>query len=130
MFALAKQGCRGRPPVNPIRNCEHSCLTIIVQFDILFFHKQVCQQSDCFRSAFFVGGDGEIARDGEAGAGLVRDRRRGRMKGASQGRKQGVLEARSRAHQNDYVFEWVKKGKAFRLDIIPPFYLVYQRLTP
>jgi len=36
---------------------------------------------------------------------LVRDRRRGRMKGARQGRKQGVLGARSRAHQNDYVFD-------------------------
>ena len=35
----------GFAPCTPIRNCEHSCLTIIVQFDILFFHKQVCQQS-------------------------------------------------------------------------------------
>ncbi|MBQ2240754.1 MAG: hypothetical protein II319_01290, partial [Clostridia bacterium] len=32
--------------------------------------------------AFFVGGDGEISRDGEAGAGSGRDRRRGRRKGA------------------------------------------------
>ena len=36
----------GFAPCTPIRNCEHSCLTIIVQFDILFFHKQVCQQSE------------------------------------------------------------------------------------
>ena len=36
----------GFAPCTPIRNCEHSCLTIIVQFDILFFHKQVCQQSN------------------------------------------------------------------------------------
>ena len=75
------------------------------------------------RCAFFVGGDGEIARDGEAGAGLVRDRRRGRMKGARLGRKQGVLEARSRAPQNDYVFDRVKKGEAFRLFIIQHFLL-------
>ena len=36
----------GFAPCTPIRNCEHSCLTIFVQFDILFFHKQVCQQSE------------------------------------------------------------------------------------
>ena len=36
----------GFAPRTPIRNCEHSCLTIIVQFDILFFHIQVCQQSE------------------------------------------------------------------------------------
>ena len=46
------------------------------------------------RCAFFAHGDGEIARDGEAGAGLGRDRRRGRRKGVPRGRKQGVLEAR------------------------------------
>ena len=36
----------GFAPCTPIREREHRCLTIIVQFDILFFHKQVCQQSD------------------------------------------------------------------------------------
>ena len=35
----------GFAPCTPIRDCEHRCLTIILQFDILFFHKQVCQQS-------------------------------------------------------------------------------------
>ena len=42
----------GFAPCTPIRNCEHSCLTIIVQFDILFFHKQVCQQSERIRLIF------------------------------------------------------------------------------
>ena len=36
----------GFAPCTPIRDCEHRCLTIIVQFDILFFHIQVCQQSE------------------------------------------------------------------------------------
>jgi len=35
----------GFAPCTPIRDCEHRCLTIIVQFDILFSHIQVCQQS-------------------------------------------------------------------------------------
>jgi len=63
------------------------------------------RKKHCESSAFFVGGDGEIARVGEAGAGLVRDRRRGRMKGARRGT------------------EWVKKGEAFRLFIIQHFLL-------
>ena len=36
----------GFAPCTPIREREHRCLTIIVQFDILFFHIQVCQQSE------------------------------------------------------------------------------------
>ena len=44
----------GFAPCTPIRNCEHSCLTIIVQFDILFFHKQVCQQSESARWRIFI----------------------------------------------------------------------------
>ena len=34
----------GFAPCTPIREREHRCLAIIVQFDILFFHIQVCQQ--------------------------------------------------------------------------------------
>ena len=46
----------GFAPCTPIRNCEHSCLTIIVQFDILFFHIQVCQQYEsAFRLIFSFG---------------------------------------------------------------------------
>jgi hypothetical protein len=38
----------GFAPCTPISDCEHRCLTIIVQFDILFFHIQVCQQAGSF----------------------------------------------------------------------------------
>jgi len=38
----------GFAPCTPIREREHRCLTIIVQFGILFFHIQVCQQSEPF----------------------------------------------------------------------------------
>ena len=43
----------GFAPCTPISDCEHSCLTIIVQFDILFFHIQVCQQSAAAKLRFF-----------------------------------------------------------------------------
>ena len=89
----------------------------------IFFIAHCQRKRHTKRCVFFVGGDGEIARAGEAGAGSVRDRRRGRRKGVHRGRKQGVLEARSRAHLNDYVFGWMKKGEAFRLDIIALFLL-------
>ena len=36
----------------------------------------------------------------------------GRMKGVPQGRKQGVWEARLRAHLNDYVFEWEEERRS------------------
>lgn len=75
------------------------------------------------RCAFCVGGDGEIARDGEAGAGLVRDRRRGRRKGVRQGRKQRVLEARSRAPQNDYVFEWEEERRSLSTRYYTAFHI-------
>ena len=42
----------GFAPCTPIRDCEHSCLTIIVQFGILFFHIQVCQQSAAAKLRF------------------------------------------------------------------------------
>jgi len=44
----------GFAPCTPIREREHRCLTIIVQFDILFFHIQVCQQSEIRLGGFFI----------------------------------------------------------------------------
>ena len=43
----------GFAPCTPIRECEHRCLTIILQFDILFFHIQVCQQSEGLNEPLF-----------------------------------------------------------------------------
>ena len=54
----------GFAPCTPIRDCEHSSLTIIVQFGILFFHIQVCQQSDSFslkRKATFHFAEGKLS---------------------------------------------------------------------
>ena len=70
-----------------------------------------------------VGGDGEIARDGEAGAGSGRDRRRGRRKGVPRGRKQGVWEHACVRTKTTMFSSGKKKGEAFRLFIILLFIL-------
>ena len=51
-------------------------------YELLYFYTASSRTQEFVNLSISVGGDGEISRDGEAGAGSGRDRRRGRMKGA------------------------------------------------